>query len=159
MVLPLEKMRWDSGVMNTIRSTSSALPEPARTLGSLGWRGKMRSANDRAVPTRCALVLFQGGPRMFELHADDIAVIAGADGPNAIGIWANSHRDRFIRHLPSPGGIPSHDTIGRLLAALLTTETTFYHSIWSVPGRCSLESVLGSWRRMQSRTKSQRFQH
>jgi hypothetical protein len=75
MVLPLEKMRWDSGVMSTIRSTSSALPEPARTLGSLGWRGKMRSANDRAVPTRCALVLFQGGPRMFELHADDIVDI------------------------------------------------------------------------------------
>ena len=88
-----------------------------------------------------------------------LAVIAGADGPNAIGIWANSHRDWLIRHLPLPGGIPSHDTIGRLLAALLTTETTFYHSIWSVPGRCSLESVLGNWRRMQSRTKSQRFQH
>lgn len=47
-----------------------------------------------------------------------LAVIAGADGPNAIGIWANSHRDWLIRHLPLPGGIPSHDTIGRLLAAL-----------------------------------------
>lgn len=46
------------------------------------------------------------------------AVIAGADGPKAIGIWALSH-ERWLRlHLELPYGIPSHDTIGRLLALL-----------------------------------------
>jgi hypothetical protein len=94
--------------------------------------------------------MFQGDPRRFEIHADDVvdireyfielkdprstgkqkhllrdlivicvlATIAGADVPNSIGIWANSHRDWLSRHRSLPGGIPSHDTIGRLLAAL-----------------------------------------
>jgi predicted transposase YbfD/YdcC len=47
-----------------------------------------------------------------------LAVIAGADGPKAIGIWAEAHREWLQRHLSLPGGIPSHDTIGRLLAGL-----------------------------------------
>jgi predicted transposase YbfD/YdcC len=47
-----------------------------------------------------------------------LAVIAGADGPKAIGIWANSKKDWLCRHLALPNGIPSHDTIGRLLALL-----------------------------------------
>ena len=47
-----------------------------------------------------------------------LAVIAGADGPNAIGIWASSNREWLQRRLKLPGGIPSHDTIGRLLATL-----------------------------------------
>lgn len=46
------------------------------------------------------------------------AVVAGADGPKAIGAWAQSHAEWLSQHLPLPGGIPSHDTIGRLLAAL-----------------------------------------
>ena len=45
-------------------------------------------------------------------------VIAGADGPNAIGVWAKSNREWLENHLELPHGIPSHDTIGRLLAAL-----------------------------------------
>ena len=46
------------------------------------------------------------------------AVIAGADGPKAIGVWAAS-KERWLRqHLELPHGIPSHDTIGRLLALL-----------------------------------------
>jgi predicted transposase YbfD/YdcC len=45
-------------------------------------------------------------------------VIAGADGPNAIGVWAKSNREWLQNHLELPHGIPSHDTIGRLLAAL-----------------------------------------
>ena len=45
-------------------------------------------------------------------------VIAGADGPNAIGVWAKSNRGWLQNHLELPYGIPSHDTIGRLLAAL-----------------------------------------
>ena len=46
------------------------------------------------------------------------AVIAGADGPKAIGVWADSNRDWLKQHLELPNGIPSHDTIGRLLALL-----------------------------------------
>jgi hypothetical protein len=47
-----------------------------------------------------------------------LAVLAGADGPKAIGIWADSQEEWLRPHLPLPGGVPSHDTIGRLLAAL-----------------------------------------
>jgi predicted transposase YbfD/YdcC len=46
------------------------------------------------------------------------AVIAGADGPNAIGVWAEANREWLQEHLELPNGIPSHDTIGRLLATL-----------------------------------------
>ena len=45
-------------------------------------------------------------------------VIAGADGPKAIGVWAESKREWLQQHLELPNGIPSHDTIGRLLAML-----------------------------------------
>lgn len=45
-------------------------------------------------------------------------VIAGADGPKGIGIWADSNADWLRQHLALPNGIPSHDTVGRLLAAL-----------------------------------------
>jgi predicted transposase YbfD/YdcC len=47
-----------------------------------------------------------------------LAVIAGADGPKAIGVWAKAHEEWLRRYLELPEGIPSHDTIGRLLAAL-----------------------------------------
>lgn len=47
-----------------------------------------------------------------------LAVIAGADGPKAIGIWASANGDWLKRYLKLPAGVPSHDTIGRLLAAL-----------------------------------------
>lgn len=46
------------------------------------------------------------------------AVIAGADGPKAIGVWALSHETWLLQHLELPHGIPSHDTIGRVLALL-----------------------------------------
>ena len=46
------------------------------------------------------------------------AVIAGADGPKAIGVWALSHEAWLLQHLELPHGIPSHDTLGRLLALL-----------------------------------------
>lgn len=45
-------------------------------------------------------------------------VIAGADGPRAIGMWADSNADWLRQHLALPNGIPSHDTVGRLLATL-----------------------------------------
>jgi predicted transposase YbfD/YdcC len=47
-----------------------------------------------------------------------LAVIAGADGPTAIGVWARSNARWLVRHLKLPAGVPSHDTIGRVLAAL-----------------------------------------
>lgn len=47
-----------------------------------------------------------------------LAVIAGAEGPKAIGLWAQSHAEWLQQHLELPKGIPSHDTFGRLLAAL-----------------------------------------
>jgi predicted transposase YbfD/YdcC len=46
------------------------------------------------------------------------AVIAGADGPKAIGIWALANKEWLFQQLELPHGIPSHDTIGRLLALL-----------------------------------------
>lgn len=47
-----------------------------------------------------------------------MAVIAGADGPTAIGTWATNHEAWLRNHLALPNGIPSHDTFDRLLAAL-----------------------------------------
>lgn len=47
-----------------------------------------------------------------------MAVIAGADGPLAIGIWAENNEEWLNERLELPNGVPSHDTIGRLLAAL-----------------------------------------
>lgn len=46
------------------------------------------------------------------------AVLAGADGPIAIGEWAQAKADWLRQHLELPHGIPSHDTIGRILVAL-----------------------------------------
>lgn len=50
-----------------------------------------------------------------------LAVIAGADGPKAIGLWAESNGEWLRRYLELPHGIPSHDTFGRLLASLNPT--------------------------------------
>lgn len=47
-----------------------------------------------------------------------MAVIAGADGPQAISVWADNNQAWLKKHLQLPNGIPSHDTLGRLLAAL-----------------------------------------
>jgi predicted transposase YbfD/YdcC len=47
-----------------------------------------------------------------------LGVIAGADGPKAIATWATAQKDWLCKHLELPYGIPSHDTIGRLLALL-----------------------------------------
>ena len=46
------------------------------------------------------------------------AVLAGSDGPIAIGQWARLKADWLKRHVDLPNGIPSHDTIGRLLIAI-----------------------------------------
>jgi predicted transposase YbfD/YdcC len=47
-----------------------------------------------------------------------MAVIAGAEGPKAIGLWAKNHESWLMKLLSLPGGIPSHDTFGRVLMAL-----------------------------------------
>ena len=47
-----------------------------------------------------------------------MGVIAGADGPLAIGVWAENNGQWLRQRLQLPNGLPSHDTIGRLLAAL-----------------------------------------
>jgi len=47
-----------------------------------------------------------------------LAVIAGADGPKAIGVWATAHSEWLRQYLKLPAEIPSHDTVGRLLATL-----------------------------------------
>lgn len=47
-----------------------------------------------------------------------MAVIAGADGPTAIGTWADNNEAWLRKHLKLPNGVPSHDTFDRLLAAL-----------------------------------------
>jgi len=47
-----------------------------------------------------------------------MAVIAGADGPLAIGTGAENNEQWLTKRLQLPHGIPSHDTIGRLLTAL-----------------------------------------
>jgi predicted transposase YbfD/YdcC len=46
------------------------------------------------------------------------AMVAGADGPVAIEEWAKMHRGWLKRYLGLKHGIPSHDTIGRVLEAI-----------------------------------------
>jgi predicted transposase YbfD/YdcC len=47
-----------------------------------------------------------------------LGVLAGADGPLAIARWANAQEPWLKRHLRLPNGIPSRDTIGRILQSL-----------------------------------------
>jgi len=47
-----------------------------------------------------------------------LAVLAGADGPKAIGVWALANATWLKARLELPNGVPSHDTIGRVLAML-----------------------------------------
>ena len=64
-------------------------------------------------------------------------VLAGADGPKAIGVWARAHAAWLKKYLELPHGIPSHDTIGRLLAALRPAafQACFEHWIASLRRR------------------------
>ena len=59
-----------------------------------------------------------------------LAVIAGADGPKAIGIWAESYAEWLKAHLALPHGVPSHDTIGRFLASLKPTAFQSCFQAW-----------------------------
>jgi predicted transposase YbfD/YdcC len=46
-----------------------------------------------------------------------MAVIAGAERPKAIGVWAKSNEVWLKERLQLPNGVPTHDTIGRVLLA------------------------------------------
>lgn len=69
-----------------------------------------------------------------------MAVIAGADGPLAIGTWAENNEDWLKERLELPHGIPSHDTIGRLLAALSPTAFQSCFESW-IASVCIAEDV------------------
>lgn len=71
-----------------------------------------------------------------------LGVIAGAEGPKAIGVWAKAHEGWLRRHLELPEGIPSHDTIGRLLAALKPAafQSCFQQWVASLRGRGPVET-------------------
>jgi Transposase len=60
-----------------------------------------------------------------------LGVVAGSDGPKAIGKWAEAHAAWLLKHLSLPGGIPSHDTIGRLLVALKPDAFQFCFQKWT----------------------------
>ena len=47
-----------------------------------------------------------------------LGVLAGADGPLAIAKWADAQEPWLKQHLRLPNGIPSRDTIGRVLRSL-----------------------------------------
>lgn len=64
-----------------------------------------------------------------------LAVIAGADGPEGIAVWARMNVDWLKRHLKLPYGIPSHDTFGRVLETLKPAAFQQCFSAW-------LESLL-----------------
>lgn len=59
-----------------------------------------------------------------------MAVMAGAGGPLAIGTWAENNKRWLSKRLELPHGIPSHDTIGRLLAALCPTAFQSCFETW-----------------------------
>ena len=71
-------------------------------------------------------------------------VLAGADGPKAIGVWAKSNCDWLGQHLQLPAGIPSHDTVGRLLALLKPAafQSCFENWIGSLRNREGEDEVI-----------------
>ncbi|HYS62338.1 MAG TPA: ISAs1 family transposase [Paraburkholderia sp.] len=46
------------------------------------------------------------------------AILSGADSWIGIELWGNAKLDWLRRHIPLEHGIPSHDTFGRVFAAL-----------------------------------------
>jgi len=58
------------------------------------------------------------------------AVVAGADGPTGIAEWAKIHFQWLKRFLTLPYGVPSHDTVGRVLQALCPQAFQQTFSAW-----------------------------
>ena len=69
-------------------------------------------------------------------------VLAGADGPKAIGVWARAHAEWLKKYLELPHDIPSHDTIGRLLAALRPAAFQACFEQWIASLRQRLDSGI-----------------
>lgn len=59
------------------------------------------------------------------------AIVAGADGYDAIEIFAKSHKDWFKKYLELPNGIPSHDTFERVLNRLNPSEFRKSFASWT----------------------------
>ena len=59
-----------------------------------------------------------------------MGVVAGCDGPKAISVWAEARADWLKQHLALPEGLPSHDTIGRLLALLKPAAFQECFQLW-----------------------------
>lgn len=70
------------------------------------------------------------------------AVLAGSDGPIAIGQWARWKSDWLKRNLELPNGIPSHDTIGRLLMAIKPSAFQACFTAWTKAIMTARESKL-----------------
>lgn len=70
------------------------------------------------------------------------AVLAGCDGPIAIGEWAKAKSNWLWQNLELPNGIPSHDTIGRLLVALKPAAFQACFTSWIEAILKARESVL-----------------
>lgn len=69
------------------------------------------------------------------------AVVSGADGPLAIGAWARSKKDWLHTVLELPHGIPSHDTIGRVLATLKPSAFQACFEKWTAAFQASSSST------------------
>ena len=65
-----------------------------------------------------------------------LGVLAGADGPKAIATWASAQQKWLTEHLELPHGIPSHDTIGRVLALLRPEAFQNCFQRWIATLRC-----------------------
>jgi predicted transposase YbfD/YdcC len=59
------------------------------------------------------------------------AVLAGADNLSEIARWAKAKQDWLQERVDLPGGIPSHDTIGRVLARLDPDAFAACFSAWT----------------------------
>ena len=72
------------------------------------------------------------------------AVLANADGPVAIEEWAKANEGWLKKYLRLPHGIPSHDTIGRILEVLepRTFQKCFAEWISSLGGE-RLDQAMG----------------
>lgn len=69
-------------------------------------------------------------------------VLSGCDGPIAIGDWAQAKKAWLEQHLELPHGIPSHDTIGRLLMALQPSAFQACFAEWIEAVMASKEQAL-----------------
>lgn len=72
------------------------------------------------------------------------AIVSGADGPQAIGVWAASKQDWLKKVLQLPHGIPSHDTIGRVLATLKPSAFQACFERWTARFQSPADSLSGA---------------